>query len=175
VFERFTTEARTTVAAAQDEARARRAGHIEPVHLLLALARDPGRGGRVLREAGSDHDTLAEAVARVGGPLDADALASVGIDLDQVRAATEAAFGPGALEVGGRSPNGHIPFADTTKRTLAEAVQLAARTRAGQIDSGHLLFGVLSVGDAVVDRVLRQVGRDPVDLRRRVVGESDAA
>jgi ATP-dependent Clp protease ATP-binding subunit ClpA len=175
VFERFTTEARAAVAAAQDEARARHAGHIEPVHLLLALTSDSGRAGRVLRNAGGDHDSLAAAVARVGGPLDADALAAVGIDLDQVRAATEAAFGPGALEVGLRSPNGHIPFAATSKRTLAEAVQLAARTRAGQIDSGHLLFGVLAVGDPVVDRVVRQVGSDPGDLRRRVVGESDAA
>ena len=34
------------------------------------------------------------------------------------------------------------------------------------MDSGHLLFGVLSVGDGVVDRVLRQVGADPEELRR---------
>jgi ATP-dependent Clp protease ATP-binding subunit ClpA len=170
VFERFTTEARAVVAAGQDEARAWRAGTIEPVHLLLALTADPGRAGQALRAAGAGHDALAEAVARVGGPLDAEALAAVGIDLDRVRAATEAAFGPGALETGARSPSGHIPFADTGKRTLAEAVQLAARTRAGSIDSGHLLFGVLAVGDGPVDRVLRQVGADPEALRRAVVG-----
>jgi ATP-dependent Clp protease ATP-binding subunit ClpA len=175
VFERFTTEARSAVVAAQDEARARHAEHIEPVHLLLALTRDDGRGGRVLRAAGADHDAMAGAVARVGGPLDADALAAVGIDLDQVRAATEAAFGAGALDGATRSRPGHIPFTATSKRALTEALQLATRTRAGRIDSGHLLFGVLSVGDAVVDRVLRHLGGDPGDLRRRVVGESDAA
>jgi ATP-dependent Clp protease ATP-binding subunit ClpA len=175
VFERFTSQARSSVAAAQDEARVRHADSIEPVHLLLALTSDDGRGGRVLRAAGADPVSLAAAVARVGGPLDADALAAVGIDLDRVRAATEAAFGPGALEAGGRSRSGHIPFAAASKRTLAEAVQLAARTRAGQIDSGHLLFGVLSVDDPVVDRVLRSLGADAGDLRRRVVGEADAA
>ena len=37
MFERFTTEARSVVVAAQDEARARRADHIEPLHLLLGL------------------------------------------------------------------------------------------------------------------------------------------
>jgi ATP-dependent Clp protease ATP-binding subunit ClpA len=175
VFERFTSQARSAVTAAQDEARVRHATQIEPVHLLLALTRDDGRGGRVLRAAGVDHAALAGAVARVGGPLDADALAAVGIDLDRVRAATEAAFGPGALEGGRRSPSGHIRFADTSKRTLVEAMQLVVRTRAGQIDSGHLLFGVLSVDDPGVDRVVRQLGADPGDLRRRVVGESDAA
>jgi ATP-dependent Clp protease ATP-binding subunit ClpA len=174
VFERFTREARTTVARAQDAARAARADHIEPVHLLLALAHDEGRGGRELRAVGAGPEALADAVAQVGGPLDAAALAAVGIDLDRVRAATEATFGPGALEGGGRSPAGHIPFADVSKRTLAEAVLLAARTRAGAIDSGHLLAGVLAVDDAVVERVLRHLGRDPGELRRRL-GEPDAA
>jgi ATP-dependent Clp protease ATP-binding subunit ClpA len=175
VFERFTSEARAVVAAGQDEARAWRAGSIEPVHLLLALSADPGRAGQILRAAGAGHDVLADAVARVGGPLDAEALAAVGIDLERVRVATEAAFGPGALETVSRSPSGHIPFAEAGKRTLAEAVQAAARTRAGSIHSGHLLLGVLSVGDGVVDRVLRQVGADPADLRRRVVGGPGAA
>jgi ATP-dependent Clp protease ATP-binding subunit ClpA len=175
VFERFTTEARSVVAAAQDEARLRHATSIEPVHLLLALTRDDGRAGRLLRAAGADHAPLAGAVEAVGGPLDAEALAAVGIDLDRVRTATEAAFGPGALESRRRSPSGHLRFTDASKRTLIGALQLATRTRAGRIDSGHLLFGVLSVDDAVVDRVLRRLGVDPAGLRRRAEGDADAA
>src|SRR3954447_14920808 len=72
VFERFTSEARSVVTSAQDEARGRRAGSIDPARLLRARARADGRGGRALRATGVDHGTLAGAVARVGGPLDAE-------------------------------------------------------------------------------------------------------
>jgi hypothetical protein len=45
---------------------------------------------------------------------DADALRSVGIDLDEVRRTVEETFGPGALEraatADGRSWSGHVPF-----------------------------------------------------------------
>jgi ATP-dependent Clp protease ATP-binding subunit ClpA len=49
MFERFTEEARWVVVHAQEEARDLRSERIEPVHLLLALTRDPGRGGTTLR------------------------------------------------------------------------------------------------------------------------------
>src|SRR5215203_5196632 len=123
------------------------AERLEPVHLLLALSRDPGRGGAVLRAAGADHASVRSALDRSGGPLDADALAAVGIDLDQVRAAAEAAFGPGALERGGSRPAGHIPFADGSKRALEEALRHVLRSRGQRrdraIDSGAVLAGLL--------------------------------
>src|SRR3954452_15140530 len=112
VFERFTQEARRVVVGAQVEARELRAEKIEPVHLLLALTQDDGRGGAALRACGVDHASARSAVTRAGSPLDADALAAFGIDLDQVRAAAEAAFGPGALDPSRPEPSGHIPFAD---------------------------------------------------------------
>jgi len=55
------------------------------------------------------HRSLRAETARDGGPervLDAEALASIGIDLDEVRRRVEEAFGPGALErtrAGGRA------------------------------------------------------------------------
>jgi len=173
VLERFTDEARWAVTHAQDEARALRAERIEPVHVLLALTREPGRAGQLLRDAGLDHDRLRDAVVR-SGPLDADALAAVGIDLDQVRAATEAAFGPGALDRGRRSPSGHIPFADAGKQVLVETVRLVGRRHLGRIDAGHLLFGVLTVADPQVSRLLQQLGVDLDALREQAAG-ADAA
>jgi ATP-dependent Clp protease ATP-binding subunit ClpA len=173
VFERFTVEARTAVVVAQEEARALRAAKMEPVHLLLALTREPGRAGRLLRDAGIDHDRLQAAAVR-SGPLDADALAAVGIDLDQVRAAAEAAFGPGALDRDRPEPTGHIPFADVSKQVLAQAVGLVGRRRAHQIDAGHVLFGVLAVDDPLVGRLLEQLGTDAQALRQRAAG-TDAA
>jgi hypothetical protein len=164
VFERFTDEARWAVTVAQEEARALRAPRIEPVHLLLALTREPGRAGRILRDAGVDHARLQAAVVRAD-PLDGDALAAVGIDLDQVRAAAEAAFGPGALDRGQRMPAGHIPFADPSKQVLVETVRLVGRRRVHRIDAGHVLFGVLAVADPLVDRLLHQLGTDLDTLR----------
>ena len=179
MFERFAHEARTAVVVAQQEARDLRAGHIEPVHLLLALARDHGRGGAALRSVGVDHATVRDALTRSGGPLDADALAAVGIDLERVRAAAESAFGPGALDRGPVGRTGHIPFTDGAKQVLESALRhvLAQprRRRDRVIDTGHLVVGVLAVADPVVERVLRHLGTDVVRLRQGLDGESDAA
>jgi Clp amino terminal domain, pathogenicity island component len=178
VFERFAHEARRAVVVAQEEARDLRAGHIEPVHLLLALSRDPGRGGAALRSVGLDHAAVRDALTRSGGPLDPDALAAVGIDLDQVRAAAESAFGPGALDRGPLGRTGHIPFGDGTKRALEGALRsvLAQPRRRPRrvIDTGHLVVGVLAVSDPEVERVLRQVGADVVRLRQGLDGASAA-
>ncbi len=174
MFERFATEARRAVVEAQQEARDLRAARIEPVHLLLALTRDPGRGGTALRAVGVDH---AGARAALAGPLDADALAAVGIDLDRVRAAAESAFGPGALDRPGRS-TGHLPFAAGSKRALEAALRHVVaqprRRRARVIDTGHLLVGVLAVADPAVGRVLHRLGTDVARLREEL-GTASAA
>jgi ATP-dependent Clp protease ATP-binding subunit ClpA len=167
VFERFTDEARQVVIGAQEEGRRLRAERIEPVHLLLALTRSEGAGGDTLRAVGIDHPRLLSAVQRNGTALDGDALAAVGIDLTQVRAATEAAFGPGALDGAGASPRGHLYLTDGSKQALAHSVRLGSRRRSPSIDSACLLFGVLSTGDRMVGRVLRQLGTDPDVLRDR--------
>jgi len=177
VFERFTQEARRVVVVAQEEARELRAEQIEPVHLLLALTGDPGRGGAVLRSCGLDHAAVRSAATRAGGPLDADALAAVGIDLERVRAAAEAAFGPGALDPSRPEPSGHIPFADGSKRALEESLRALlrrGRRRGGAIDSGHVLLGVLAVADPLVGRVLLDQEVSPGTLEEKL-GDSSAA
>ena len=170
MFERFTQEAREVVVAAQEEARALRAEEVAPVHLLLGISAGAGRGGDALRAAGIDHERLRTAVAGVASGddgLDAEALAAFGVDLAQVRAAAEAAFGPGALAP--VEPSGHLRFAGGSKKSLEEALRhvLArrARRRERTIDSGCILVGVLAVGDPVVTRVLQQLGTDPDVLR----------
>ncbi|MGY1603087.1 Clp protease N-terminal domain-containing protein [Geodermatophilus sp. SYSU D00815] len=173
MFERFTEEARQVVVRAQEEARDLRASRIEPVHLLLALSRDPARGGSTLRAAGVEHERLRSALRRSGG-LDADALAAVGIDLDSVRAAAEAAFGPGALDHQGPRTGGHLPFTGDSRKALEESLRAVLRRRQRRIDSGHVLSGVLAVGDPAVARLLQQLGTDADALRERLEG-SDAA
>jgi ATP-dependent Clp protease ATP-binding subunit ClpA len=145
------------------------------VHLLLALTRDPSRGGTVLRAAGIDHDRLAPLAAAAGNPLDPDALAVLGVDLAQVRATAEAAFGAGALDRGRRPTSGHIPFGDGSKRALEQALRAALRRKERRLDSGHVLLGVLAVGDPTVDRVLAQLGTDAGALQDRAGGQPDVA
>src|SRR5262247_1196725 len=98
MFERFTTQSGHAVQLALSEARVLGARRIGAEHLLLGLAH--GRTGPVA-------DALKVAVAHPETePLDADALAGLGIDLDEVRRAAEAAFGPGALDRPARPGSG---------------------------------------------------------------------
>jgi ATP-dependent Clp protease ATP-binding subunit ClpA len=106
MFERFTNDARAIVTAAQEHAR--RLGHsfIGCEHLLLAAASMPEPAGAVLRDHGVTPARVESEIARHVGlgrtrdllcGLDREALASIGIDLDTVRARIEERFGPGAL------------------------------------------------------------------------------
>ena len=102
MFERFTAGARAIVVQAQENARRLGHGYIGCEHLLLAAASTGEPAGAALRERGVTPEAVeAEIVRRVGlgqaaglfSALDRDALASIGIDIDAVRAQIEAAFG----------------------------------------------------------------------------------
>jgi hypothetical protein len=100
MFERFTESARGIVSQAQANARQLGHSYIGCEHLLMAAAMVDGPAGAALR----DHDitperieaTLLSTIGPLSG-LDKEALASIGIDLDAVRAKVEAEFGPDAL------------------------------------------------------------------------------
>jgi ATP-dependent Clp protease ATP-binding subunit ClpA len=100
MFERFTDSARGIVSQAQ--LNARRLGHsyIGCEHLLMAAATVEGPAGAALREQGITPERIQLTLLGTTGPLsglDEEALASIGIDLDAVRAKVEAEFGPDAL------------------------------------------------------------------------------
>ena len=109
MFERFTAGARAVVVQAQEHARRLGHGYIGCEHLLLAAASAGEPAGAVLREQGVTPDGVEAEIVRLAGlgqaaglfsALDRDALASIGIDIDAVRAQIEAAFGPDALTRG---------------------------------------------------------------------------
>ena len=173
MFERFTPEAREVVVLAQEEARILRHDHIGTEHLLLALLRLDTPTTAVLRRHGLDHAEVAEAVASAGGDgLDADALRTLGIDLDAVRDVVEATFGPGALDPpsGGRrrSSPGHIPFTAGTKKVLELSLRETLAMHSNRITDGHVLLGLLRDGQGPTMKVLHDRGVDPVELRRDV-------
>ena len=106
MFERFSEEARDLVVRAVEHAI--RLGHryVGPEHILLAAVSTGQPASAVLRAHGVTPELVEEGiVGRVGlgagaglfGGLDKDALATIGIDLDAVRARIEASFGPQAL------------------------------------------------------------------------------
>jgi hypothetical protein len=110
MFERFTPDARAAVVHAQHHAR--RLGHnfIGGEHILLSVVSAGQPASAVLGAHGITPEYVeTEIVRRIGlgrnagsgdvsfGGLDREALASIGIDLDAVRARIEATFGPHAM------------------------------------------------------------------------------
>jgi ATP-dependent Clp protease ATP-binding subunit ClpA len=181
MFERFTEEARRVVVLAQEEARMAGDPCIDGAHLLLGIATSGGPGAQALQDAGVDVVRLRRALQETGGPdgpLDADALAALGIDLEQVRRSAEAAFGAGALDDRSRSrrrrPKGHLPFTRGSKESLTHSLRNALRRGDRVIDSRHLLLGLLDVGEKRTTMVLDLLTVDRTDLRRRL-DASDAA
>ncbi len=179
MFERFTHEARNVVIGAPVEARALRHPRIGTEHLLLSMLAQAGTAARVLGEHGIGHAAVQEAVRTLGtaDDLDADALGTLGIDLDAVRDRVEEAFGPGALDerppdrsTGARGPggwwSGHIPFSPRAKKVLELSLREALAMRSGSITDVHILLGLLRDGDGLAMEVLRDRGVDPGRLRR---------
>ncbi|WP_104524914.1 Clp protease N-terminal domain-containing protein [Blastococcus atacamensis] len=170
MFERFTPEARAVVVAAQQEARTLRSPTIGTEHLLLALLRGQTPSAAVLTRHGLAADEVTADVVRFTGSddLDADALTSVGIDLDAVRSSVEAAFGPGALDDPKRTPGrgGHIPFTPRAKKVLELSLREALAMKSRSIADGHIALGLLREGEGLAMKVLSDRGVDAVSLRR---------
>ncbi len=182
MFERFTHEARNVVIGAQVEARALRHPRIGTEHLLLSMLAQPGTTtARALSGHGISHAAVVEAVRTLvtADDLDADALGSLGIDLDAIRDKVEEAFGPGALDkrsedrsVGARGPearrSGHIPFSPRAKKVLELSLREALALKHDHISDGHILLGLIRDGDGLALKVLHDRGVDVVELRREV-------
>jgi len=151
--DRFTQDARGAVVRARHEAAGAGQGQIGCEHLLLALVAEPGPAAAALTAAGVEPAALRAALPRDGqpdpDPLDADALASVGIDLDTVRRAADAAFGPGALDraAPGRARRpGRMRLTADAKNALERALRAAGRLRHRELTGGHLLIGIIDQG-----------------------------
>ena len=173
MFERFAQTARQAVIDARLEAGWAGQDEVRSEHLLLGLLRQPGPAADVLTAAGLDAASLRARLPRGDhddpASLDAGALAKLGIDLDAVRRAADAAFGPGALDRARVPGRGRLPFAADARQTLTGAVRQAVRLSHQQINSGHLLFGILDQKRNGALTALTQAGADIEALRADVV------
>jgi ATP-dependent Clp protease ATP-binding subunit ClpA len=171
-------------------AEARRLGHsyVGTEHLLLALLRRreflPEAVAALLpRDADVVTATL-ESVLDGPPPRDAELLKTLGIDLDEVRSAVRQTFGDDAVERLGRPVHqpwqpwrrpsrrcmsllaGGMGVAPRVKQAFEHARRDADRRQRSAIDPAGLLLGMVEVEDALSNRLLRDAGIDPSEVRR---------
>jgi ATP-dependent Clp protease ATP-binding subunit ClpA len=157
---RFVQRATPFITAAAEASRRLGHNYVGTEHLLLSLAEGEGSAAaRVLRRLGLSATQIeADIVSIIGtcdaprGRLDADALATLGIDLDEVRRRIDREFGTGALE---RTRAGCTPVCPRLKKAL----ELAAR-HAGEeaIRPDDVLVAAASVEDSVAAHILATHG-----------------
>jgi hypothetical protein len=195
VTRNFTEDANAIVVQAYEHAT--RLGHpcLGGEHLLLALAASQPAGD-VLREHGvTPRRVEAEIIRQSGsglfGDLDRDALATVGVDLDAVRATTEASFGQEALTRAAwavhRKPrwfgsrptafNGRdgafLPLGPGAAQALGRARRKAqARHPAQPSGADDLALGILAVSEGLVPRILSALGASGPALSAAIIESS---
>jgi len=161
MFERFTNRARDVVSGALTLAQQTTASEVRPEHLLMALAEDEeSLAMRVLAGLGVDKARLQEELTRsrqqnVDGldRDDAEALAALGIDLDEVVRRIDrnlGGFGAGS----GKRPK----FSRGAKKVLELSLREAIRLRHNYIGTEHILLSLARCGDRVVDDTLAGCG-----------------
>lgn len=135
--------------------------------MLLALAEERGTDAAcALAQVGVVINDVRAGILSVIGPctdarrrpIDANALAALRIDLDEVRSRVEAAFGVGALDVAAMPT---LPLAPRLKKAL-----LKAYTESGALPAppGSILMA-LATTECVAAHLLRQRGVTAAKLR----------
>jgi ATP-dependent Clp protease ATP-binding subunit ClpA len=192
MFERFTDKARGTIFAARAKAAERSDGQIRPMYMLYGLITMDGVAARALAGLGVDAAAVDRQIIRTAptaSPLeaegvngDAEALASIGIDLDEIKRKIEENFGSGALErlptqqPGPLTLTGRITITREGKQALALALKEARALHHNYIGTEHLLLGLLTLaernprGDLTLAS-LRELGLDTATTRERVLAE----
>jgi ATP-dependent Clp protease ATP-binding subunit ClpA len=172
MFEIFTEQARTVIVEAQAEATGKGDNYLGGEHLLVGLLREgTGLAAVILAERSVTVDAARAALDQlVGPPLTAvpqdQALATIGIDLGQVRARLEATFGPGALA------DPPPPFTPHAKESLELAVVESSRLHQRYVGTEHELLGLAQVTEGLAAKVLEQLGVDLAALVEEVRGRA---
>jgi hypothetical protein len=180
---------------------ATRLGHpyLGSEHLLLALASAGQPAGAVLREHGVTPGRVEAEIVRLSGgglfgDLDRGALAAVGVDIDAVRATTEASFGQEALTRAARAVHrkprwfgprpaafagrdgAFLPLGPGAGQAL-QGARREARARGATQPSvvEDLALGILAVSDGLVPPVLSALGASGPTLSTAVLDRSHPA
>ncbi|MGQ9555773.1 MAG: Clp protease N-terminal domain-containing protein, partial [Anaerolineae bacterium] len=134
----FTRVARRVLVLAQEEAERLSHSYIGTEHILVGLARE---------KEGMAHAVLAELGARP----------------ERVREAVERLVGRGEAR-----PATRLTLTPRSKRVLELAVDEARRMDQKQVDTEHLLLGLVREGQGVAVDILRSLGISPSRVRARI-------
>jgi len=139
MFERFAQNARRAVVLAQEEARLLNHNYIGTEHILLGLARE-------------------------GEGVAAQALKTLDVSLERVRAEVERIIGRGQV-----APGGHIPFTPRAKKVLELSLREALQLGHNYIGTAHILLGVVREGEGVAAQVLEELTPGLAEVRQQVL------
>ena len=194
MFERFTDKARKIVSLALAKAKEQGDDQVRPVHMLYGVTATDGVAARALTALGVDAAAVERELGRASGAPsgspgardeadgDAEALAAIGIDLDEIKRRVEESFGPGALERAPLTPKGplnwtgRLPLSDQAKLSLALSLREARALHHSYIGTEHVLLGLLRVAERhphgeFAAATLPDLGLDPATARDRVLAE----
>ncbi|MFJ8462452.1 Clp protease N-terminal domain-containing protein [Streptomyces swartbergensis] len=185
MFERFTKDARGVVKGAFEYVEGGGGGQVvEPEHLLLALLdREGSRGSFALialglgERRGSVRQALGAARRRAGlSQAETDALAGLGIDVEEIVARVEEVHGPGAM-AGDRKDkgwwSGRPSFGRGAKDVLERSLRVALAQRDRHIGDEHILLA-LTMRPGVPAEVLADHGVTYESLVRVLYGGGEA-
>lgn len=173
MFDIFTDAAKRALVLAQDEAIMLGHDFVAAEHLLLGLAgTDDGLAGQVLAGQGM----TAEETRRLAvGQLTADgltaasaaepvaALATIGIDVDDVRRRADETFGRGKFVFP------RPAYVSEAKRAIERSVGEAQALGHDYVGTEHMLLGLLGADDAPGPRLVSAAGLDPAEVRGLVL------
>jgi Clp amino terminal domain, pathogenicity island component len=190
----FTEDADAIVVQAYEHAI--RLGHpyLGGEHLLLALAADGQPAGAVAREHGVTPGRVEAEIVRLSGgglfgDLDRGALAAVGVDIDAVRATTEASFGREALTRAARAVHPRPRWYDPRRAAFSgrdgaflplgpgagqalHGARRAAQTRgaaAPPFGVEDLALGILAVSEGLAPSILSALGASGPELSAAIL------
>src|SRR3954469_9365903 len=171
MFERFTAPARATVNEADTHRRAATASEIRPEHLLMSLLDQRGCLALTVLDGldvqpGELRAELDRRRLKYVDGLDADdaeALAAIGIDLDEVVRRIDRNLGGTSIRRN-RQPR----FSRDSKKVLELALREALALRHNYIGTEHLLLGLVRGGDRVVADTIAAFDLDHRTLRTAV-------
>ena len=175
MFDIFTDAAKRAIVLAQDEAIMLGHDFVAAQHLLLGLVgADDGQAGQVLTDQGVTTEAARRVAvdaltadgltaARAADPV--EALATIGIDVDDVRQRVDETFGRGKFVFP------RPAYVSEAKHAIERSVVEAQALGHDYVGTEHMLLGLLGPDDAPGRRLVRALGLDPAEVRGLVVAQ----
>ena len=159
IFNRPTDRSRESLDAALEEARMLGHDSLGDDDLVLGIL---GAGGGAGAEALGSLGVTLEGAREESEEMLSDALASIGISLEEVRRGAGDTFDMGI------PPGRKIPYSPRAKNALVEARTEMRRLGDDYLGTEHVLLGILANADGTAVRMLARMGVAPEAIEDRL-------